>query len=112
MQNQHTMEIGFFPGSFDLCHAGHVLSFKEARENCGKLIVGLQIDPSMDRPDKNKPIMSVEERRVILVGIRYIDEIWEYATEADLVKMVRDLKPNVYCIGEDWRGKEFSAKKA
>jgi glycerol-3-phosphate cytidylyltransferase len=105
------MEIGFFPGSFDLCHAGHVLGFKEARENCGRLIVGLQVDPSIDRPDKNKPIMSVEERLIILRGVRYIDTIKEYATEADVVKMVRELKPDIYFIGEDWRGKEFSAKK-
>ncbi|MDO8582383.1 MAG: adenylyltransferase/cytidyltransferase family protein [bacterium] len=104
------MEIGFFPGSFDLCHAGHVLSFKEARENCGKLIVGLQVDPSVDRPDKNKPIMSVEERQIILQGVRYIDEIKEYRTEADLVLLVRELKPDVYYIGEDWRGRDFSAK--
>lgn len=106
------MEIGFYPGAFDLCHAGHILGFKEAREQCGKLIVGLQTDPSIDRADKNKPVMSMEERRIILSGIRYIDEIREYSTEADVVKIVRDLNPKVYFIGEDWKGKEFSAKKA
>ncbi len=106
------MEIGFFPGSFDLCHAGHVLGFKEARKNCDKLMVGLQVDPSVDRVDKNKPVMSVEERKIILQGIRHIDEIKEYGTESDLVKMVRELKPDVYFIGADWKGKEFSAKQA
>ncbi len=106
------MEIGFFPGSFDLCHAGHVLAFREARAHCGKLIVGLQVDPSVDRADKNKPVMSAEERRIILQGIRYVDEIREYATEADLVEIVRELEPDVYFIGEDWKGKEFSAKAA
>ena len=112
MQSYYTMEIGFFAGSFDLCHAGHVLGFKEARENCDKLIIGLQVDPSVDRKEKNKPIMSVEERQIILSGIRYIDEIKEYGTEADLVRMVRELKPVVYFLGEDWRNKESLAKKA
>ncbi len=106
------MEIGFFPGSFDLCHAGHVLGFTEARKNCDKLIVGLQRDPSIDRTDKNKPIMSIKERKIILRGIRHIDTIQDYNTELDLIKMVRTLKPHVYFIGEDWKGKNFSAKKA
>lgn len=104
------MEIGFYPGAFDLCHAGHILGFKEAKKNCAILIAGLQSNPAIDRTNKNKPIMSMRERRIILQGIRYIDAIKEYDTEADLVKMVRALKPAVYFIGEDWKGKHFSAK--
>ncbi len=102
---------GFFPGSFDLCHAGHILSFKEARAHCDELIVGLQSNPHLDRPDKNVPIMSMDERRIILEGVRYIDVIREYDTESELVELVRGLKPDVYFIGEDWKGKEFSCKK-
>ena len=100
------MVIGFFPGSWDLCHAGHVLGFKEARAHCDKLVVGLEIDPSVDRPDKNKPIMSVEERKIILEGIRYIDEVLEYDTEAGNAELVKKIKPDIYFMGSDWKGKD------
>ncbi len=103
-------KVGVTVGAFDLCHAGHILMFKEAREICEYLIVGLHTDPSIDRPEKNKPIMSVEERRIILEGIKYIDEIFEYDTEAELYEI---LKKNEYgfdvrIIGADWKGKPYT----
>lgn len=89
-----------------------MLALKEARQKCQYLIVGLQSNPHIDRKHKNIPIMSMDERRIILQGIKYIDEIKEYDTEAQVVALVRELKPNMYFIGEDWRNKEFSAQKA
>lgn len=105
------MTIGFYPGSFDLCHAGHILAFKEARQYCQHLIVGLHSNPNSDRKHKNIPIMSMEEREIILQGIKYIDEIRKYDTEAQVVALVKELKPPIYFIGEDWKNKEFSAQK-
>jgi len=103
-------KIGFTCGAFDLVHAGHILMFKEAKEQCEHLIVGLQHDPSIDRPNKHKPIQSVEERRIILEGIRYIDSIFEYKTEKDLynfLKLSQD-SIDIRIIGEDWKGKQFT----
>ena len=67
------MKKGFTCGAFDLCHAGHMLMFKEAKEHCDYLVVGLQDDPSVTTAEyrgkkKNKPIMSLAERRIILEG--------------------------------------------
>ena len=104
--------VGLYPGTFDLCHAGHVLSFEEAKGACDRLIVALQHDPSVDRDDKKSPIMSIDERRIILAAIRHIDEVVEYGTEADLVGLVRRLKPDVYFAGADWKEKRFSAQDA
>lgn len=104
------MKIGFTCGAFDLCHAGHMLVFQECKKVCDYLIVGLQSDPSIDRPDKNKPVMSVEERKIILNGIKYIDEVVVYDTEKDLYKLLREneLGIDVRIIGADWKGKEFT----
>lgn len=99
---------GFTCGSFDLLHAGHCLMLKEAREHCDYLIVGLQTDPTVDRPDKNKPIQSVDERRIQLEACRYVDEIVEYTTEAELYQLLQDMKPDVRIIGSDWKGKPFT----
>jgi glycerol-3-phosphate cytidylyltransferase len=106
-------KIGFTCGAFDLCHAGHMLMFAEAKEQCDHLIVGLHTDPALDRPDtKNKPIMSAEERRLILEGVRYIDEIVTYDTEADLYKLLEDNKLgiDVRILGVEYKDKPFTGR--
>ncbi len=106
-------KVGITAGAFDLCHAGHMLVFKEAKTVCDYLIVALQDDPSKTEGDyrgkkKNKPIMSLEERRIILEGIRYIDEIVVYNSEKELYDLLVTLKPDVRIIGADWKGKEYT----
>jgi len=103
-------KVGITVGAFDLCHAGHVLMFKEAKTVCEHFIVGLHSDPSLDRADKNKPIMSLEERKIILEGIRYIDEIFVYYTEAELYEILKknELGIDIRIIGADWKGKPYT----
>ena len=100
--------IGFTCGSFDLLHAGHVLMLEEARRECDHLIVGVQIDPTLDRPDKNKPIQSLEERITVLRGIRWVDEIRTYSTEEQLHDMIEIMVPDVRILGADWKDKEYT----
>jgi glycerol-3-phosphate cytidylyltransferase len=102
--------VGFTAGAFDLCHAGHMLMFQEAKEQCDYLIVGLHTDPTLDRAAKNKPVMSVAERRIVLESIRYIDEVVEYDTEADLYALLRDnpLDIDVRILGVEYKGKPFT----
>ena len=109
----YCMKKGFTAGAFDLCHAGHFLMFEEAREHCDYLIVGLHSDPTIDRPDtKNKPIMSVEERMIILKGIKYIDEVVVYDTEADLIKILTENKLGigVRILGVEYKDKPYSGR--
>lgn len=106
-------KVGFTCGAFDLCHAGHMLVFKEAKTVCDYLIVFLQDDPSVDSAVyrgkiKNKPVMSLEERQIILEGIKYIDEVRTYTTEDDLYEKLKNLKADVRIIGADWKGKQFT----
>lgn len=75
------MKIGFTCSTFDLLHAGHVVMLKEAKRHCDHLIIGVQTDPTIDRPSKNKPIQSVFERYEQLKACKYVDEIIPYATE-------------------------------
>jgi len=98
-----TIIRGFTCGTMDLLHAGHILMLKEVKEQCHYLVVGLHTDPTIDRPDKNKPIQSVEERRIQLEAVKYVDEIVEYDTEEDLVKLLKDISPQVRFVGEDWK---------
>ena len=95
--------IGFTCSCFDLLHAGHILMLQDAKSRCDKLIVGLQTDPTIARPDtKNKPIQSLEERRIQLKAVKYIHEIFEYDTEEELYKKLLDIKPDVRILGSDY----------
>ena len=95
-------KIGFTCSCFDLLHAGHILMLEDARKRCGKLIVGLQSDPTIDRPEKNKPIQSLEERHIQLKAVKYVDEIFIYDTEEDLYKKLLDINPDVRILGSDY----------
>ena len=101
--------IGFTCSCFDLLHAGHILMLQDAKSRCDKLIVGLQTDPTIDRPDtKHKPIQSLEERQIQLEAVKYVDEIFTYNAEEDLYKKLLDIKPDVRILGSDYIGKSFT----
>ena len=104
------MKIGITFGAFDLCHAGHVLMFAECKRNCDYLIVGLQVDPSLERESKNTPVQSLYERHVQLSAIRYIDEIIPYAYEHEIDQILLSRDINVRFVGDDYVGREFTGK--
>ena len=105
------MNTGITFSSFDLFHSGHVAMLKEAKANCDFLIVGLQTDPTIDRPEKNKPIQSVFERYVQLEGCKYIDQIIPYATEQDIIDILLTYQITTRFIGEEYRSKEYTGKE-
>ena len=100
--------IGFTCGAFDVLHTGHAKMLEEARSVCNYLIVGVQSDPSIDRPEKNKPIQSYEERIIMVKAMKFVDEVVAYDTEDDLVKLLTELKPDIRILGADWKGKKFT----
>jgi glycerol-3-phosphate cytidylyltransferase len=81
---------------------------KDAKEQCDKLIVGLQTDPTIDKPEKNKPIQSFEERKIQLEAVKYVDEIVEYETENELYELLKTLIPDVRILGTDYIEKSFT----
>ena len=103
--------IGFTASCFDLLHSGHITMLQEAKSICDHLIVGLHIDPSFERAEKNKPIQTLMERQIQLNAVKYVDEIVVYNTEADLVDILLSLPIDVRIIGEEYREKEFTGKE-
>jgi glycerol-3-phosphate cytidylyltransferase len=103
------MKIGFTCSTFDLFHAGHVMMLKEAKTQCDYLIVGMQMDPTIDRPGvKNKPVQTVLERFIQLQACRYVDEIIPYATEKELMDILTSYPIDVRIIGEEYRDKQYT----
>ena len=104
-------KIGITCCTFDLLHAGHVVMLEEAKRHCDYLIAALQVDPTQDRKEKNKPIQSVVERQIQLAAVRFVDEIVVYNTEKELDDIFLTLPINVRIIGEEYKDKDFTAKK-
>jgi glycerol-3-phosphate cytidylyltransferase len=104
------MKVGFTCSTFDLLHAGHVQMLREAKEQCDYLICGLQIDPSVDRENKNSPIQTIVERYTQLKAVSYVDEIIPYATETDLEDLLSMYTINVRILGEEYRDGTFTGR--
>jgi glycerol-3-phosphate cytidylyltransferase len=106
------MKIGFNCSSFDLFHAGHVTMLKMEKELCDYLKVGLQVDPTVDRPGiKNKPVQSAYERYVQLQGCKYVDEILVYETEEDLLNLIQSQTIHIRFLSEEYKDRDFTAKQ-
>tara|TARA_B100000902_G_C26492988_1_gene520207 strand:- start:3 stop:452 length:450 start_codon:yes stop_codon:yes gene_type:complete len=104
--------IGFTCSTFDLLHAGHITMLEEARRQCDFLVVGLQNDPTLDRPDtKNSPVQSLVERQIQLSAVKYVDEIIVYNTEQDLRDLLLTLPINVRILGVEYENTEFTGKE-
>lgn len=102
--------VGITFSSFDLLHAGHIKMLEEAKRQCDYLICGLQTDPTLDRPEKNKPTQTVVERYIQLKGCKFVDEIVPYATEQDLEDILRSFKIDVRIIGDEYKDKNFTGR--
>ena len=102
--------IGITCSTFDLLHAGHIIMLEECKKYCDYLICALQVDPSIDRPEKNKPIQSLVERYIQLNAVQYVDKIIPYTTEEELITIFSSLDLDVRIIGEEYKDTEFTAK--
>jgi glycerol-3-phosphate cytidylyltransferase len=104
-------ERGIIAGNFDVIHPGYIYMFNECVENCEKLIVLLHSDPSIERPEKLKPILSVSERMSILLSLKQIHEVLIYETEEDLLTLIKWLNPEVRFLGDDYSNKPYTGDK-
>lgn len=104
------MKVGITFSTFDLLHAGHVQMLREAKEQCDYLIVGLQFDPSIDRPEKNSPVQTVVERYAQLSAVKYVDEIIPYQSEKDVEDILEMFHIDVRVLGDEYKEKDFTGK--
>jgi len=104
------MRIGITCSTFDLLHAGHIAMLREAKSQCDYLIVALQVDPTLDRQEKNKPIQSIVERQAQIAAVKYVDEVLVYSTESDLLDIMNMYPIDVRILGEEYRTRDFTGK--
>ena len=105
------MKVGITFSTFDLLHAGHIAMLREAKSQCDYLIVGLQSDPTIDRPDtKNKPVQTMFERYLQIKAVEYVDEVIPYQTEKDVIDVLQTLPIDVRILGKEYKEKDFTGK--
>lgn len=104
-------KIGIVASTFDLLHAGHVVMLREAKTQCDHLICALQVDPSVDRSEKNSPIQTIVERYVQLSAVKYVDEIVVYQTEKDLEDILELYPIDVRILGEEYKDMDFTGRE-
>ena len=102
------MKVGITASCFDLLHAGHVTMLKEAKTQCDYLICCLQVDPTLDRPEKNKPVQSLVERYIQLHATKYVNEIIPYTSETDLMEILNTYQIDIRFVGEEYKNKQFT----
>ena len=104
------MKVGITFSTFDLLHAGHIKMLEEAKRVCDYLIVGLQLDPSIDRDEKNAPTQTIIERYIQLKGCIHVDEIIPYVTENDLLDILQSFKIDVRIVGDEYIEKQYTGR--
>ena len=106
-----TKRVGITCSTFDLFHAGHVIMLEEAKRQCDYLIAAIQVDPTLDRQTKNKPVQSIIERQIQVSSCKHVDEIIVYSTEKELEDIFMALPIDVRILGEEYKDTEFTGKE-
>lgn len=102
------MRVGIIAGNFDVIHPGYINMFNQCVENCDRLIILLQGDPTIERPEKCKPVLSIKERTDILLSLRQVSEVVIYNIESELYTRIKELNPDVRFLGDDYIGRSFT----
>ena len=93
---ENVKKIGVIAGNFDVIHPGYISMFNECKKNCDEFVVFLHDDPSVERPEKIKPILDVNERKEILLSLKQIDRVLTYNFESELYELIQLIKPHVH----------------
>ena len=91
-------------GTYDLLHWGHINLLKRAKQNGDYLIVGLSTD-EFNQIKNKKAYHSYEVRKTMLEAIRYVDLVIPESDWEQKIQDIKDLKVDVFVMGDDWKGK-------
>ena len=105
-----TKRVGITCSTFDLFHAGHVIMLEEAKRQCDYLIAAIQVDPTIDRKSKNKPVQSIIERQIQVSSCKHVDEIIVYSTEKELEDIFMALPIDIRILGEEYKDTDYTGK--
>ncbi len=100
-------------GVFDLLHLGHVRFLEEAKKAGGKnseLFVVIARDNTVEKKKGRKPVMSENQRRVLVESLKVVDEAVLGFEKFDLGNVIERIRPDVVALGYDQAELEKGAK--
>ena len=104
-------KIGFTCSTFELGpHVGHLYMLAELKSLCDYAVVGLLVNPSIDRSNKNKPVQSTFERWCQISSCEYVDMVIPFESENDLQNMLVVLMPDIRLVGDEYKNKPHTGK--
>lgn len=110
-------KVGYTQGVYDMFHVGHLNLLNNAKEMCEFLIVGVNSDALVEEYKHKIPVISQEERRLIVENIKAVDKC-VIAETLDKNVALEKYKFDAIFIGDDWstnprwlKTKEEMAKK-
>ncbi len=98
-------KCGFTVGTFDLFHVGHLNLFRQAKEHCERLIVGVHSDEWVMHCKNRPTVIPYEDRAAIVAAIRYVDQVVKNETRSK-IEAWEKYHFDVAFIGDDWKGTE------
>jgi len=108
MEAYKLYNTGIIAGNFDVIHPGYIHMFNKMNEVCSNVIVLLQGDPTIERPLKCKPILSIDERKSILKSLRQVSYVEVYNLESELLELIKSINPDVRFLGDDYKNKPYT----
>jgi len=104
-------EIGFTNGCFDYLHPGHISLFKQAKENCSKLIVAVNSDSSIKiSKGPLRPKQKLNTRLQVLNSLPFIDLIIVFSDKTPL-SIIKKIKPSLLIKGSDYKENQIVGAK-
>ena len=98
-------------GTFDLFHAGHVKFLRRCKEiagSTGQVIVSLNTDEFIKEYKGKPPIISYEDRKLVLESCKYVDSVMQNYGGADSKEsIILAQLIDVIAIGSDWARNDY-----
>lgn len=96
------LTVGFTNGCFDLLHPGHAAMLAGARQECDRLIVGLNTDASVRRlKGPTRPVQDQASRARMLASLGSVDAVVLFDEDTPL-ELIRAVAPDMLAKGGDY----------
>ena len=96
----------FVNGTFDVLHYGHFKLLEAASQLGDMLYVAIDTDERIkEKKGEHRPFHSLIERKEMLESIKWVDNVFAFGSDNELITLIRAIDPDIYVIGSDYKNK-------
>jgi D-glycero-beta-D-manno-heptose 1-phosphate adenylyltransferase len=91
-------------GTFDILHRGHLELLSYAKSLGDQLLVAIDTDRRVkELKGEKRPINNQEDRKFFLYNLKPVDIVMLFDSQAELIDIMKEYKPDIYVKGSDWK---------